>query len=419
MFTRYICGLDIGSSKVAAALAVLTRGTISGLFFEVAESRGVSKGCVVDSVELVEVVSRVLKGLKAKSGVSVKSLHANISGQNIVTKHSRSIIPLAERGNKMITALDIEKVVQQAFILGSTIEEEVLHQIPVSFCVDHKANIANPAGLFGHKLEVDLYLICARLAAVQTIAYAINQAGCDVEEISVSGLATCEAVFDDGFRSGNNILCDIGADFTELVFVRDGALRSLHILPMGGADLARAITEGLSVSEDLTRQILSSYGTVDDHPALDQDQDQQMLVRSDTGFQPVSRKQVAGILNAKTASLCLFLKDVIEKEISLSEVRRFVLCGRTALQEGFIEMVESRMGIPVEFARILESRIASLTAHHPGLSGRKYLTFATALGMVCKELTGYTPKTVVKPKLSHNPLVRTVHKLKEVYQEYF
>jgi len=131
MFTRYICGLDIGSSKVAAALAVLNRGAISGLFFEVAESRGVSKGCVIDSVELVEVVSRVLKGLKSQSGVSIRSVHANISGQNIVTRHSRSIIPLAERGNKMITSLDIEKVCQQAFILGSTIEEEVLQQIPV------------------------------------------------------------------------------------------------------------------------------------------------------------------------------------------------------------------------------------------------------------------------------------------------
>ena len=417
MSARYICGLDIGSSKVAAVLALLHKNAISELFFEVAESRGVKKGCVVDSIELVEVLGRVLKGLKAKSSIAVKSVHANISGQDILTKHSRAIIPLVDRGNKMITSLDMEKAVQQAFILGSTIEDEVIHQIPASFTVDYKSNIRNPLGLFGHKLEVDLYLICARLAAVQTIAYAVNQAGCDLQEVSVSGLATAEAVFNDTFRTGDNVLCDMGADFTELVFLRDGLLRSLSILPIGGADLTRAISEGLHVPEDTAREITISFGSVDDRRSMDEDKE--VLVRHDTGFQPIKRKQVAEILNTKTASLCLCLKDTIEKEVALSDIRHFVLCGRTALQEGFIEMVESQMGISVEFARILEPRIATLTAHHPSLSGRKYLTYATALGLVCKELAGYIPKTAVRQKPIQNPLVRTVHKLKEVYREYF
>ena len=166
----YICGLDIGTTKISASVAAIRKGKVAELFFETQESRGVKKGAVVDSIELVECVGKVLKTLKAKSEIKIKVVSTNISGQDVFTKHSRAIIPLAERGNKVINSLDIVNVSRQAFVLGSTIEDEVIHQTPYSFSVDNKTDIANPLGLFGHKLEVDLYLVCAKLSSVLEIA---------------------------------------------------------------------------------------------------------------------------------------------------------------------------------------------------------------------------------------------------------
>jgi cell division protein FtsA len=389
MADKYICGLDIGTSKIAACVAKIKKGKVTDVFFESQESRGIKKGSVVDSIELVECVGKVLKALKAKSGINIKTVHTNIAGQDISAKHSRAIIPLAERGNKVISSADIEKVVQQAFILGSTIEDEVIHQVPYSFTVDNKTEIANPLGLYGHKLEVDLYLVCARLSSVQTISYAVHQAGYDVKEIFLSGLATGEVVFDQELKKGINVLCDIGSDITEIILFKDGTLREIKILAAGGSDLTRALQEGLNIPFELAKDIKLSSGTVEEPQP--QDENNQILVKKDNEYQSIGKKQVTDILNVRTKSMCLYLKDNVEKSVALNEINHFVLTGRTILQEGFLEMLEANTGIPVEFARIRDPQIAPVVNNNPALSGRKYLTYATALGLVCKELYDYSP----------------------------
>ena len=417
MAKNYICGLDIGTSKIAACVVEVRKGKAVDVFFESQESLGVKKGSVVDSIELVECVGKVLKALKAKSGINIKAVHANIAGQDVATKHSRAIIPLAERGNKVITSADIKNVIHQAFILGSIIEDEVIHQIPYSYTVDNKTGITNPLGLYGHKLEVDLYLICAKLSNVQTIIYAVNQAGYDVKEIFLSGLATSEVIFDEELKKGNNILCDIGSDITELIFFKDGILKDIKMLFMGGSDLTRALQDGLNIPFELAKDIKISSGTVDESGVLDENK--QILVKKDNEYQSIKKKQVWDILNTQTKSMCFSLKDAVEKTVALNEINHFVFTGRTILQEGFLEMLETNTGIPLEFARIRDPQVAPLINKNSALSGRKYLTYATALGLACKELYGYEPKTLTIQKSSHNPVFKAVNKLKEIYQEYF
>ena len=130
MPSNYICALDIGSDKIASVVVELRKRWISWMFFEAIPSKGVRQGIIIDSIALVDRVSSLINALKNKSGIKIKFLTTNISGEDIVTKHSRAIVPLAERGNKVITRFDIEKVNEEARILGSSLEEEIIHKIP-------------------------------------------------------------------------------------------------------------------------------------------------------------------------------------------------------------------------------------------------------------------------------------------------
>jgi len=176
MLSSYICAVDIGSSKIAAVVAETKGKHFSNIYFESIPSKGVKRGVIVDSIELMGCVGKALKNLKAKSGINIKYVYANISGQDITTKHSRAIIPLAERGNKVITLYDIRRVNEQARILGSSLEEEIIHQIPFGYSIDSAENVVNPLGLYSHRLESDLYLICAKLSSIQSLGRVINQA---------------------------------------------------------------------------------------------------------------------------------------------------------------------------------------------------------------------------------------------------
>jgi cell division protein FtsA len=416
---NYICALDIGSSKIAACVALAKRNRISNVFFESLPSKGVKKGAIVDSIDLVSSISKLLKRLKAKSGIKIKLLYVNISGEDIVTKHSRAILPLAERGNKVITASDIERVNEQARILGSSLEEEIIHRIPLSYAIDSKSNLLNPLGLYSHKLEVDLFLVCGKLSSIQSLTRVINQAGFEIKELFFSGLATSNAVFGKDLKEGLNLFCDIGSDNTEILFFKDGVLTNIEILPLGGNSLTEKLQEEFKIPFDLAEDIRRSYGVIGEATQIPEDKE--ILVKKTNLYKPIKQRLVSEIITASAKSLCSKIKETVEKKVSPFEVNNFVVTGRTILQEGFIETLENILSIPVKLGRISCQDIPDSVRAQSELAGQKYLTYLTSLGMLCEAVQD---KTIAAAgprakKPTKNILLKAVNRFKEVYSEYF
>ena len=417
MAKEYICSLDIGSSKVSACCALIKGNRVEDLFLESLPAKGVTNGSIVDSIEFLDVLCRLLTQLKESSGINIKELTAGFSGVDIMTRHSHAVIPLAERGNKVIGSLDIEKVNEQAFILGSSLDEEVLHRIPLRYSVDAKSGIVNPAGLYGHKLELDLYLVCARLSSVQTLVHCINQAGYEAEDVFFSGLASREVVFASGLRKGTDIICDIGKDFCELMFFEDGAVKNIRILALGGDQLTQVIADSLDVPQEFAEELKVSYGMIGDFTKVREDQE--VLVRSDSGYKPIKQRLLCEILSSKAKAMCQSIRESVETMTDLAAVNNFILLGRTIQHEGFLELFEEVLGISVESGRIQDPRIPVPPGKSELLTGRKCLQFVTSLGLVCMKLDAMAGRSGPAARPLSNPFLKLVSRAKEFYQEYF
>jgi len=418
MPNNHICTLDIGSSKIVACLAQIRKKQIINLFFESVPSKGVKRGVVCDSIELVSSISKLLKNLRLKSGVKIRSVYANISGQDILTKHSRAIIPLAERGNKVISAPDIFRVNEQARILGSSLEEEIIHQIPFSYSIDSRSNITNPIGLYSHRLEVDLFLICGKLSSIQSLSRVINQAGYEIKSLFFSGLATSRVVFNRDFKEGLNLLCDIGSDVTELVLFSDGIPRDIKILPLGGDDLSLQLAEELKIPFELAEDVKKSFGLIGDCSLVKMDKE--ILIKKNNIYRPIQQKTIVDLLTLKAKSICDTIKEAVQKNTACDQINNFIVIGRTILTEGFIERLESSLGISVKLGRIIDPRIIPLINKDSAISSQQYLNCITPLGMVyeaMQEKRLAVQQTIHQP--IKDPFSRAINRVKEIYQEYF
>lgn len=417
MLNNYICVLDIGSSKVSAAVAQFKKRKLAKIYFDSIPVKGVKEGIIVDSIGLIGSVSKVLKSLKAKSGINIKFVSVNISGQDIITKHSRAIIPLAERGNKVINVSDMQRANEQARILGSNLEEEIIHMIPSSYTIDSKSNIINPLGLYSHRLEVDLYLVCGKLSSVQSLARVINQSGYEIKDLFFSGLATSKAVFSKNAKEGLNLFCDIGSDTTEILIFKDGLLKDIQVLPFGGDYFTQELSDSLKIPFDLAEDIKRSYGVIGGLNEIREDKE--ILVKKDEFYKPIKQKLVAEIMTNSAKVVCAKIKEAIEKKVPLYEVNNFVIGGRAILTEGFIETLENIMIIPVRMGRITNLEIISLIKEDSDLSGQKYLTYLTCLGMLCEALESKPLGILPLHQPAQNFILKVVNRVKEVYQEYF
>lgn len=414
---NYICALDIGASKLSGCLAQIKKRQISNLFFEMLPSSAIKKGVVVNSLDLVNAVSTIVGNLKVKAGVNIRSLYVNLSGSGITTKHSRAIIPLAERGNKVINMSDIQKVNEQARILGSSLEDEILHQVPLGYAIDSSPHILNPLGLYSHRLEVDLYLVCAKLSSLQNISRIINQAGYDIKDLFFSGLASSDVISSKEIKDGVSIFCDIGSDISEILVFEEGRLKSIEVLNTGGNDLTEQLSEELKIPFELAEDIKRSYASLSDAEGIPEDKE--ILVKKDNVYKPIKQKLVCQILTNKTILLCQQIKHATEKLVTLGKVSHFIVGGRTILLDGFLEMLENSLSTPVKLARITNPELAFLAHKYDALAGQKYFTYVTALGLVCRALDNERLQFISSYMPAVNPVLKVINKARAIYQEYF
>lgn len=417
MLNNYICTLDIGSSKIAACVGQFKKKKLAGIYFETLPVKGMREGVVVDSIGLISSVTKVLKNLKHKSGINIKFVSVNISGEDIVTRHSRAIIPLAERGNKVITVSDMLRANEQARVLGSSLEEEIIHMIPVSYAIDSKSDIANPLGLYSHKLEVELYLVSGKLSSVQSLARVINQSGYEIKDLYFSGLATSRAVFSHAQKEGLNFFCDIGSDTTELLIFKDGLLKDIQVLGLGGDDLTRDLSDALKINFDLAEDLKRSYGIIGG--LHDISEEKEILVKKSEFYKPIRQKLLVEIMTNSAKTICMKIKDAVVNKVQLYEVNNFTIAGRTVLIEGFIETLENTLGVPVKLGRVTNLEIISIIKENDELSGQKYLTYLTCLGMLSEALESKPLGILPLHQPAKNLILKTINRVKEVYQEYF
>ena len=420
MKPKYICALDLGSSKIAASLAGLSgRNGVTSLFLESVPSAGMKMGRVIDSADFSDCVNRVIKKIKTNSGVNIKSVFVNIYGQDITTKHSRAIMPLTERGSKVITQYDIRRVIHEAEILGANIEEDTVHKIPTGYTVDNQDNIANPLGLYAHKLEVNLYLICVKLPVIQGLNRAIEQAGCQIQGFFLSGLATSKAVFNsESLKGGPHILCDIGSDITDILLFKNGTLHSIDTLLAGGDDLTNGLVDAFKIPFALARDLKESYGLIGQ---LDSSNDKEVMIKEDSFYRTISQSAICAIITSRAEGLCNAIKSKVEqivaKEQGLDDI---TVSGRGILAEGFLEMLETKVGFPVKMASFNKNSLFSAVKKEIVSSPVKFLQYATSLGLIQQGVESLRSRGYsLGPDPARNPILAAVNRAKELYQEYF
>ena len=167
------------------------------------------------------------------------------------------------------------------------------------------------------------------------------------------------------------------------------------------------------MAEDIKR----SYGIIAGVDAIWEDKE--ILVKKSEFYKPKKQKLVAEIITSSAKSICVKIKEAIGNKVAAYEINNFIVVGQTVLVEGFIETLEDILGLPVKLGRITNLEIVSIIKENEELSGQKYLTYLTCLGMLCEALESKPLEILPLHQPAKNFILKAVNRVKEVYQEYF
>ncbi len=371
---RYIVGLDVGTSKVAAIVAEPSEAEeLNIVGMGVAESHGIRRGLVVNLEAAVESIKKAIVEAELTAGIEIDNAYLALSGPHVKGFNSRGVVAVAGK-NHEIGPEDLSRAIEAAKAVSLPSGRQIILVLPQDFVVDDQDGITAPIGMTGARLEVNVHIVTGGVTATQNLIACVNRAGVQVRGTVLGQLAASDAVLSPDEKDLGVCLLDIGGGTSDLAIFERGSLWHTAVIGVGGDHFTNDIAVGLRMpipeAERLKRRsgcALSSM--VDDEETIE--------VASVGGRRPrvMGRRILTEVLQPRAEEIFHLVWDEIRSagyEKSLNS--GIVLTGGGAILEGLPEIAEQifdlpiRRGVPVNVGGGLADHVSS-----PGL--------ATAVGL--------------------------------------
>ncbi len=347
---QFYCGLDIGAHRIKASLnRVADARTLELLAVNEVPARGLAAASINDITEFSGCVSAALDGIIRKTRFKVRDVHLGLGGEFIETRPSRALVPLVERGNKILTSRDLHHARNQARMLGVRLEEEVICDLVQQFKVDDVNVALNPVGLYGRKLEVETLLVIANTMRLRNLTKAIQQAGFEVNDVFFNVHAATELMLEKRQLNDGCVFADFGARTTLVLVFKEGLLKYFRKVPVGGEMLTQRIAAELSIPFPLAEDIKRSYARVTDDADANAEE---ILVKKEQGFVPLRRQVLTAAIEPDVCRMIEEMRAAVAASGYEGQLKSgIVVVGGGALLAGLMERLEKDMRMPVGFGR--------------------------------------------------------------------
>ena len=354
MSTFVVAGLDIGSTKTCAVLleVALEEGRAPGYrVLGVGQSRtaGIRRDVVTDLDETTESVRGAMKEAELMAGVRADRVFVGIAGNHIDANVSTGVVAV---GGGEIGPGDVDRVHEVARAVVVPSDREVLHVLPQEYRVDGQADIRDPIGMAGTRLEAEVYIITCGAASAANLRKAVGRAGYKVEAFVHEPLATARAVLTEDEREVGTALVDLGAGTTELAIFRETKTMHLATIPWGGAAITNDLVKGLTIPYAEAERAKDQYG-VASAQLVDPRETVDLPGPSPGSRRQVARELIAHIIEQRLDEILELVSAEIERAGESEELGAgVVLTGGGAELTGAVDVahhvfgVHTRVGTP-------------------------------------------------------------------------
>ena len=372
-------GLDIGTTKIVAMIGQKNQyGKLETIGVGKSKSMGVHRGVVNNITQTIQSIQNAVSEAEATSDIKIDGVTVGIAGQHIRSlQHSDYITrPNAEQ---VINEEDIERLINQVHKLVMLPGEEIIHVLPQDFKVDGQAEIKEPIGMYGERLEANFHVVVGQVSSIRNIGRCIQTAGLSLEGITLEPLASAKAVLSQEEKEAGVALIDIGGGTTDLAVFKDGIIRHTAVIPFGGNVITEDIKEGCSIIEKQAELLKIKFGSA--WPGENKD-NEIVSIPGLRGRDPkeISLKNLSKIIHARVVEIIeqvyVEIKNYGHEEQKKKLIAGIVLTGGGSQLNHLKQLVEYITG--------MDTRVGYPNEHLAGDSDGDITSplYATAVGLV-------------------------------------
>lgn len=355
MSDTLICGIDIGSSKVATVVGIESKDAEETriIGFNNTRSKGVKKGLIVDIDQVTQAVEESVEKAERMAGHKITKAFVSVGGPHISSLNSHGVVAVSNPQAEIVET-DVDRVIDAARAISLSSTRQIIEVSPREFSVDGQSGIKNPIGMSGVRLEIDTHIITASATNLKNIERCIADLGIANAGYIFSGLASAEAVLTDTEKDLGVALVDIGGGKIDIALYIEGSLSHSASIPIGAKHITNDIAVGLRVSLESAEKIklyLSKHLKTTHDAQKKKTQEQLSLKDLDIpeSLNDVTLKTIVdGIIAPRIEEMYSHIGEEIEKSGFAKQIPSgIVITGGGAHTVGMIEMGRKVVGLPI------------------------------------------------------------------------
>ncbi|WBX82591.1 cell division protein FtsA [Sphingosinicella microcystinivorans] len=307
---RTIAALDIGSSKVAALIAVSDgEGAPRVIGTGQRACTGLRQGLVADLERTESAIRAAMEQAERNAGVTVENVVVSVSAGGL---DSEIVSVEVDIGGQRIERGDIDHVLSEGRAQLDAGGRTILHAQPALYTLDETTRVMNPLGLHADRLGVDIHIITADTPPVRNLDQCVRTADLGVQTIVASPIAAGLACLAPEERDLGAALVEIGAGVTNVAVHVRGMLVGLSVIPMGSEDITADIASTFSTRRIHAERLKTLYGSATTSPRDNHDMIEILPISEDDDIEPtrVPRAQIVGVIRER---LDMLFSDVGER----------------------------------------------------------------------------------------------------------
>jgi len=358
--TRIIIGLDIGTTKIAAAVAKI--GDEKAELLAVTSVKYQYKGML--KTRIAQAISEAL----LKSGLSYCTMPKNVAlGFSDCSREYTTGIIFVEFGR--ITQKHICMAIAAAHNIRDIEHRAIVDSKVVAFEVDDQTGIVDPLGMIAQTLIANTNIVTVNRNTLAVAAAACKQAKLKILRKTASSLASAAAILTNEERGQGVCLLDLGGRYTNMAVYCSGELDYFTSVSWGGNDLTGFIRARLGVSSCELSEAEKIKIAIADGSA-DKTAEQTILVEKEV---TAWMNNLCSILKKKQDSGSSQGLEIFRQKVSQGGI---VLTGRTSNLPGLPELLVDEFGVSVRKGAIR------------AVQGMDSLSdeYASAVGLVLREI---------------------------------
>jgi cell division protein FtsA len=377
---RIAVGIDAGTTKVCAVAAEVSGKGTRILGMGIVPSAGIKKGVVTGMHAAVDSIKKAVSEAESSSGIKIRSAAIGISGAHI--KGFDSCGTIGVRG-KEVTSADREAAVDAAKAVYVPLDREVLHAIPTEFVLDGQEGIIDPTGMSGIRLDAKVHIVTCAVSPMQNLIRCCERAGFEVADVVFSPVASARSVLTEDEKELGVILIDVGGGTTDIALFRDGTVRRIASIGVGGCHITSDIAVGLRVTPAEAERLKKTAGSAIVN--IVGKSEEIRVEQPGTEFRKLPGKYLAGIIQPRCEEILELVAQELRSKAGIEVCSGAVITGGASLLRGFDRIAGAVLGLPVRTASPVGIGSSDPAAKNP--------LVAAAVGLVTNEAEPVTART--------------------------